>query len=71
MAQGLDYCALILWSVVRTHLQLDFHLEWGKSPALCYSRRMNHDAWSNGEERHGHCLISKNVLSVQISAFDI
>ena len=36
-----------------------------------YSRRMNHEVWSHREEGPGHCSISKKLLSVQISTFDI
>ena len=42
-----------------------------KSPALCNSRRMNHKVWSHREEGPGHCSISKKLLSVHISTFDI
>ena len=34
-------------------------------------RRSNHEVWSNREEGPGHCSISKQLLSVQISTFDI
>ena len=31
----------------------------------------NHEEWSHREEGPGHCSISKKLLSVQISTFDI
>ena len=40
-----------------------------ESPALCNSRRRNHEVWSHRDGGPGHCLIK--LLSVQISAFDI
>ena len=58
--------------MVRIHPQLNYHLESEeKSPAHCDSRRMNHEVWSRREEGPGHCSISKKLLSVQISTFDI
>ena len=30
------------------------HSEWGESPALCYSRRMDHELWSHRKEGPGH-----------------
>ena len=45
--------------------------QWFESPALCNSRRRNHEVWSHREEGPGHCSISKELPSVQISTFDI
>ena len=67
----LDSCALILWSVVRVPPQLNFHLELRGSPALCNSRRSKHKVTSHREKGPGHCSISRKLLSVQISTFDI
>ena len=36
-------------------------LRMGESPALCNSRRMNHEVWSHREEGPGHCSISKKA----------
>ena len=70
MAQCYDFHPLIVWSVVRINPQLNFHLEWGESPALCNSRRRNHEMWSHREEGPGHCSISKEFLSVRKSSLD-
>ena len=57
--------------MVRILPQLNFHLEWAESPALCSSRRRNHEVSSRQEEVFGHCPRGKKLLSVQISTFDI
>ena len=54
-------CALSLWSVVRIHPLLGFHLEWGEPLALCNSRRRNPEVWSHREEWPGHCSTSKKA----------
>ena len=40
-------------------------------PLPVISSGRNHRVWSHREERPGYCSISKKLLSVQISAFDI
>ena len=52
-----------------TSAKLSFRVR--RIPALCNSRRRNHEVWSHREEGPGHCSISKKLLSFQISAFDI
>ena len=56
---------------VEEHPQASFDLARGESPALCNSRRRNHEVWSHREAVPGHCSISEKILSVQMSTFDI
>ena len=54
-------------SLLRPH----FQLERGNLPALCNSRRSSHEARSHREEGPGHCSMSKKLLLVQTSIFDV
>ena len=46
-------------------------VERGESPAVCNSRRRNHEVRSHQKEGPRQCSISKKLLSVQMSTFDI
>lgn len=53
---------LILYSVVRIHLRLNFYLEWELS-------RWHPVVWQHQEDLYGDCTASTNLLSVPKSNF--
>ena len=55
IAQWQDSCALIQWSVIQIHTQLNLNLKLRESLALCNFHR---------EESPGHCSISKKLLTI-------
>lgn len=51
IAQWLDACAMIRWSMVRISFSAKLLRE---QPALWHSRRRNQEVWSNRDEGSGH-----------------
>ena len=65
----LGSCQLLIWPVVRMHLQLNFHSARGESLVLSNFKHEDHEMWSHQEEGPVHCSVSKKIFSVQNSPF--